>query len=123
MVSGPERTRGDLWAEKLRAQGCWVQKLPASSLPGVPDWLVGKDGGGGTRWVEAKTLEAVRHNGSRPAQACTGAQRFFLDRVHRAGDTASVLVLGSQGYLDIAWEHADVELSPLVWDACMFRYH
>lgn len=113
MSSQPERERGDLWAERLREAGYWVQKLPASSLSGMPDWLVGHPRGmQGTRWVEAKTLEAVlAAKGHRPWEACSGAQRFWLQRAGRAGDRCSVLVLSADRYLELDWKDARAPLT------------
>ena len=122
-MSQLERERGDRWADKLQARGWWVQKLPASSMAGLPDWLVGKPSEAGTRWVEAKTLEAVLDaKGRRPTRACTGAQRFFLDRVSRAGDHASLLVQGPLTYLELAWASADVPLTARAFNAVGYSY-
>ena len=111
MSSSAERSRGDRWAEKLRASGCWVQKLPASSMAGLPDWIVGKIKVDvhqpGPRFVEAKTLEAVESaKGRIPANACTTAQRFFLDRWTRSGGYAGLLILAEDAWIEISYESA-----------------
>lgn len=103
MTTGPERKRGDRWAELLRSQGWWVQKLPASSTSGVPDWLRGHVDHG-LVWTEAKTLEVVQQApGRRPMNACTVAQRFWLSQIVRYGGRASLLVLSEDCWLDLEW--------------------
>jgi hypothetical protein len=101
LTGGPvprsERALGDQWAETKRARGAWVQKLPASNLSGVPDWLLGY--GLGIAFVEAKR----RLEGStayHPRQL-TRAQRFFLDQVARHSGDARVVVLGEEGFVEI----------------------
>lgn len=111
-----ERKRGDDWADVLRGRGCWVVKLPGSSLAGVPDWLV-VEPGLGIRLVEAKVRNHGR-NAFVPSQ-CTGAQRFFLRNVSAFGGDARVLILDVEHWAEIpvepdgvrvveAWEFAVV---------------
>ena len=90
-----ERSRGDKWADVMRAQGAWVQKLPAL-LTGIPDWLMVKPGLG-ICLVEAKVI----HPGGSafvPPQ-CTRAQRFWLEVVARYGGQSYILVLGPDSWL------------------------
>lgn len=92
-----ERTRGDHWADAMRAQlGAWVQKLPSSVTSGIPDWLL-VDPYLGNCFVEAKKLRP-----SGPAfvpDQCSRAQRFFLEAVARHGGEAHILVLGPDRWL------------------------
>jgi hypothetical protein len=92
-----ERALGDRWAELLRGRGCWVCKLPASSLAGLPDWLV-VEPHAGIRLVEAKLK---RRSGAAflPSQL-TRAQRFFLEVVSRFGGDSRVLILGPETWLE-----------------------
>ncbi len=93
-----ERTRGDLWAAKLRRRKHWVEKMQPPPT-GFPDWLV--SGPSGLRLVEAKTLEAVLDaEECRPWCACSGAQQFTLRMLHEHGGLVSVLVLGQDGYVE-----------------------
>lgn len=96
-----ERSLGDKWAAKLRAQGSWVLKLPASSTSGIPDWLVA--GTGGVRLVEAK-VRAQGRTAYRPSMVRL-SQRFILGAIarHAGSSYASVLVLSEQGYVELAW--------------------
>lgn len=123
MSSQPERERGDKWAAFLRRRGWWVQKVPGSSLSGIPDWEVGMEGGQGVRRVEAKTLEAVlAARDARPRDACSGAQRFHLDRYHRAGDECSLVVLGPESFLELCWASAHVSLTLGAFSAAAIPY-
>jgi hypothetical protein len=81
-----------------------VQKLPASSLAGLPDWLV-VDEVRGIQLVEAKRMLEGGHTGYRPSQL-TRAQRFFLNAVAQHGGDASVVVLGEEGYAEMPWRYA-----------------
>ena len=108
MSSSPERSRGDRWAEKLRASGCWVQKLPSSSMAGLPDWTVGKIKTDihqlGPRFVEAKAALSGTKPSSKvydPEQV-TAAQWFFLDRWSQSGGDASVLILAEDGWIEMS---------------------
>jgi hypothetical protein len=93
-----ERSRGDLWAAKLRRRGCWVEKMQPPPT-GMPDWLVSAPAG--LRLVEAKTLEAVQDaEECRPWCACSGAQQFMLRMLHEHGGQVSVLVVGPDGYVE-----------------------
>lgn len=83
-----------------------MEKLHGSGLTGLPDYLVGdlRMGTGGVRFVEAKTLAAViATEDCIPAQACTRAQRFFLDQVVRCGGRASLLVLDTERFMEMDW--------------------
>lgn len=104
-----ERELGDLWAAQLERAGCWVQKLPASSMAGLPDWLVGRLGGEPPRFVEAKRI-GRGVVAFKPDQV-TGAQRYFLNRWVQSGGKASLLLLGEEGWVEIAWPDADRQLS------------
>lgn len=90
-----ERILGNDWAEVMRDRGAWVQKLPASSLAGLPDWLMVHPDVG-ICLVEAKKL---RNSGAAflPSQ-CSRAQRFFLEVVARYGGKSRVLVLGPDSW-------------------------
>ena len=85
-----ERSRGDQWAEVMRARGAWVQKLPAL-IPGIHDWLMVRPGLG-ICLVEAKKLQE-KGSAFVPSQ-CTRAQRFWLEVVARYGGRSYILVLG-----------------------------
>ncbi len=129
MPSKPETIRGQCWARKLAALGCWVQKLHGSAaLAGLPDYIVGDTvKADGVRFVEAKTLEAVVAAKERiPANACSRAQVFFLDQVVRCGGRASLLVLGVDRYVELDWVNgAKLPMSPaydLVRDSVAWRY-
>lgn len=93
-----ERGRGNLWAKGWRAAGAWVQKLPASSLAGLPDWLLVFPGRG-ICLVEAKLLRPKGH-AFLPSQL-SRAQRFFLSVVARHGGEAWVVVLGPESFLEV----------------------
>ena len=86
-----ERSRGDQWADVMRARGGWVQKLPCSSLAGLPDWLLVMPPWG-ISLVEAKKLQE-KGAACVPSQF-TRAQRFFLEVVARHGGHSFILVLG-----------------------------
>ncbi len=101
MPASPERTGGDRWAELLGTQGWWVQKLPASTTSGVPDWLRGHVDYG-LVWTEAKTVEAVEAKG--PRLACTVAQRFWLNQVVRYRGRATLLVVAEEGWMELEWQ-------------------
>ena len=101
MARGPEHIRGDMWKRRLMAEGWWVQKLPGSSLSGIPDYIRGHVDHG-LVFTEAKTMEAVLR-AKRPTGACSRAQVFFLDQLVRYRATASLLVLDDVGYLDVPW--------------------
>lgn len=120
-TTSSERSLGDEWAEVLRASGCWVQKLPATSMAGLPDWLVGRLGAVGgvkARFVEAKTLAAVLGaKGKTPRAACSTAQQFFLDRWVQSGGRGSVLVLDESGWIEIDWRDAHRRLTAELFDA------
>ncbi len=107
-----ERSKGDQWADKERADGAWVMKLPASVTAGIPDWLHVKPGQG-ISLVEAKTLNAVVEAQGVPAQACSGAQRFILSMVEQYGGRARMLILGKVSYAEVSWEQAHIHLSGL----------
>lgn len=95
-----ERKLGDRWASWWRTRLAWVQKLPASGLSGVPDWLLVEPGG--TRFYEAKRRLEGRV-AFKPAQL-TRAQRFFLDQVARHGGRAGVVVLDEVGFVELKWQ-------------------
>lgn len=116
-MADSERTRGDKWAEFLERRGAWVQKLPASSLAGLPDWLVVSSTGAGSRLVEAKVLQ-TRGAAFVPSQ-CTGAQRFFLEAVARHGGQASILILGPDGFYEeiVDPDVGVVEIPRIVFEA------
>ena len=120
-MASPERSRGDDWAEGLKAAGCWVQKLPASSMSGLPDWLVGRLGGLHPRFVEAK---AALDGGVvyRPNQV-TNAQRFFLDRWVESGGRASILILAEDGWVEIEVDRAHLPLTRVQFDAIKWNYY
>lgn len=102
MSSGPEKERGLDWAKLMKQRGAWVQKLPASVLAGVPDYVIAEPGRG-LRVCEAKAaLEGA--SCFRPRQ-CSGAQRLFLNAVTRfAGpEYATVLILGDTCWLEVTW--------------------
>lgn len=99
-----EKERGDKWADRLRRQGCWVEKLQPPPA-GLPDWLV-VDPRRGIRLVEAKTLEAVMAAACCPWAACSGAQQLVLHMVSEHGGQAAVLVLGEDGYVEFPCEAA-----------------
>lgn len=86
-----ERSRGDKWAEVMRARGCWVQKLSTSDFSGLPDWLLVHPTFGNC-FMEAKKLQE-KGSAFVPSQ-CTRAQRFFLEAVARHQGQAYILVLG-----------------------------
>ena len=86
-----ERSRGDKWADVMRAEGAWVQKLPSSSLAGMPDWMLVWPPFG-VCLVEAKKLQE-KGSAFVPSQ-CSTAQRFFLEVVARHGGHSFILVLG-----------------------------
>lgn len=97
-MQSEERKRGDRWAEKRRAEGCWVQKLPGGSISGLPDWLV-VEPGYGIRLVEAKVRQLQ-------GSACTRAmfstaQRLWLECIARYGGDARMLVLGEDDYAEV----------------------
>lgn len=106
MAKGPEITRGKKWAKILVSQGWWVEKLPASSLSGVPDWLQGRPDCG-VIFTEAKTYEKVKIKGT-PRSACTRAQQFFLDQVVRNGGYATILIVGEDHWVEHDWASIDV---------------
>ena len=87
-----ERALGDRWATFQHGLGNWVCKLPASSLAGLPDWLMVDCFG--VSLVEAKKIQP-KGAAFVPSQ-CTRAQRFFLEAVGRHGGRAYVLVLGPE---------------------------
>ncbi len=102
----------------MRSQGWWVQKLPGSSLAGIPDWIQGHVDHG-LVFTEAKTLEAVLRAPRRrlaeqgsPRAACSRAQAYFLDQVERYyPGHATVLVLGDCGHhWDIPWRGAHIQV-------------
>ena len=93
--SKTERALGNCWAKLMSNVGHWVQKLPASSLAGLPDWIL-VTAEVGIVLVEAKLLQS-RGNAFVPSQ-CTKAQRFFLEAVSRHGGEAYVLVLGPESW-------------------------
>lgn len=111
-----ERERGDKWAAKLRALGAWVQKLPSSSMAGIPDWLVVYEHRNHwddyARFVEAKRLEVTI--GREAKHACTLAQRFFLNAVDAHGGCSSVLVLDDEGYAEFPWP-AEIKVTRELW--------
>ncbi len=120
-----ERIRGDQWAEKLRRAGAWVQKLPSSSLSGLPDWLVVDADSGAfkdaCRFVEAKRLEVTL--GHEPIHRCTTSQRFFLGAVARHGGTAGVLIVGQENYAEFTLETAgSLVLTRELWDTVRQPY-
>lgn len=103
MPASPERSRGDRWATLLRSQGWWVQKLPGSSVAGIPDWLRGH-ADHGLVWTEAKTLEAVmRAKGGLPGNACTKAQQYWLNQLTRYGGQATLLLLDGGMWTELKW--------------------
>lgn len=100
MGATPERLRGDLWAAKLRREGCLVRKVPAWEA-GVPDWMVVAPvthWAWGMRLVEAKQLQA-KGSAFVPSQ-CSRAQRKWLEDVAQYGGHASILVLGPKGWAE-----------------------
>ena len=108
----------------MRASGCWVQKLPASSMAGLPDWLVGRIKvdvhQNGPRFVEAKAaLKGATVY--RPGQLTT-AQRFFLDRWEESGGWASVLVLAEDGWVEISIESAHTPMKRREFDVIKRSY-
>lgn len=123
MSASPEREWGDRWAETLRASGCWIQKLPASMMSGLPDWLVGRLDGLDPRFVEAKTFGAVQNSkGQSPRAACTTSQQFFLDRWTRSGGRASVLIVDESGFIEIDWKDAHRRLTKSIFDHVKWDY-
>lgn len=98
-----ERRLGDRWAEVLRARECWVQKLPAGTIAGIPDWLVGEPGQG-LRLVEAKAVLGHRELAyHRELSHLTLAQKFWLDQAARFG-AAGLLLLDEHGYAELKWD-------------------
>lgn len=89
-----EKSLGELWAEEMRGEGSWVEKVPAI-LTGFPDWLMVRRPEG-ICMIEAKLLQ---EGGSAfmPSQ-CSRAQRFWLGVVARHGGAAFVLVLGPDAW-------------------------
>jgi hypothetical protein len=86
--------------------GNWVCKLPASSLAGLPDWLL-VCRPHGICLVEAKKLQP-KGAAFVPSQL-TKAQRFFLEVVARHGGMAFVLILGPGHWLMVRVEKGGVE--------------
>lgn len=113
-----ERALGDLWAEARRARGDWVVKLPASSTAGIPDWLLAD--GNGVVFVEAKRREGGP-TAFRPRQL-TVAQRYFLEQVVLHGGRAGVVVLGSQGYVELTPDQARRPLTRYEYEAMEVPY-
>lgn len=107
MASGPERERGDKWAAIGIAKRQWYQKLPASTLSGVPDWLVGR-WGEGLLFIEAKTYSAIKHSKKgTPRSSCTRAQQFFLDQVIKHGGQSRLLIVGEDRWIEHEWATID----------------
>lgn len=119
MTRSSERELGDKWADKLRARGCWVQKLPSSSMAGLADWLVGCPRRG-IRFVEAKRRHGKRiaYNPSQP----TMAQWFFLNQIDRFGGNAGVVVLDEDGYLELDHDCAKLPMTGQLYDRAKEPY-
>lgn len=111
---------GERWANALRADGWWVQKLPATAMSGLPDYLVGRESDG-VRFVEAKRSRATGSVAFRRDQLSL-AQRFFLDRITEAGGMASVVILDEVGWLEVAWSDVGKGISRRAFDAACRRW-
>lgn len=103
-----ERQLGNKWAAKRREAGAFVQKLPASTISGIPDWYVADREGVGV--LEAKKALDEGPLAYSPQQL-TGAQIYFLRCTHLSctrSDAmhAGVLVLAEDGYLELSWAEA-----------------
>ena len=72
-------------------------KLPASSLAGLPDWLL-VEPGQGVCLVEAKLRRPM--GAAFVRSQLTRAQRFFLECVSRFGGIAYVLILDPSGFVE-----------------------
>lgn len=97
-----ERDLGDLWAAERQAMGAWTVKLPASSLAGLPDWLVLD--GLAEFWEAKKALPGAKAYD--PSQL-SAAQRFFQRMLARYAPTCGgVLLLDDDGWLEIPAEKA-----------------
>jgi hypothetical protein len=107
-----EKALGTKWAEFQRGMGNWVVKLPASSLAGLPDWLLVDPLG--ISLVEAKLLQP-RGNAFVPSQL-TRAQRFFLEVVARHGGRSYVLVLGPESWFMMPVRDHVTALSRRIFD-------
>jgi hypothetical protein len=86
-----ERSFGDKWAETERARGAFVQKIPAASVAGIPDWLHVASGEG-IGVVEAK--EMLEGPSAFRISQLTEAQRWTLRTVERFGGRAEVVIVG-----------------------------
>lgn len=118
-----ERGLGDRWADRMRRHGWWVQKLPASSMGGLPDWRVGHPGlPFPPRFVEAKRAGPRTSQFALRRSQLTAAQRFFLERECRAGGSVSVLILGPESYLEVAWEDVGQGVTWAEFDAASVPY-
>jgi hypothetical protein len=114
-----ERSLGDKWAERERARGAYVLKLPASSTAGIPDWLHVVSGQG-AGLVEAKlALHSRRDEVVYRPEQLTRAQRFILRMVGKHGGRAQVLVLASGGYVVLDWREMEKPLGAAKFHARM----
>jgi len=103
-----EKALGERWAKDLRAAGGFVQKIPASTICGIPDYIVVARPAG-IRVVEAK-LRLPGRVAYDPKQL-RRAQRWFLEAFHAVlGFGASVLVLDPEGWVELDWGLADIPL-------------
>jgi hypothetical protein len=80
-----------------------VQKLPASNVAGIPDWLlVGEPHG--AQLFEAKLALPRGKFAFDPLRQLTGAQRFVLGQIYRRWKpAANILVLDETGYLELPY--------------------
>lgn len=104
-----EATLGKLWQARMRRRGAFVQKIPASLVAGIADYLVAERGRG-LRAVEAKRRQTAGY-AYHPTQL-TRAQRFFLGAIDAVVEgCATVLVLGPRGFVELPWRDAQRPLS------------
>jgi len=94
-----ERSLGDRWAELRRARGAFVQKLPASSVAGIPDWLLVHRPFGAQLFEAKRALEGAY---AYVPEQLTAAQRFVLGQIARRWKPAAqLLILDETGYLEM----------------------
>jgi len=117
-----ETQLGRGWKARLEDDGWWVQKLPASNMAGLPDYMTGAPGRG-FRFVEAKCTLKNRGKWAFRRDQLTIAQQFFLDRIHQADqNAASVVILDEEGYLEVLWGNIGEGVTRHEFDKVKFPY-